>query len=306
MKIAFIDTISKLMDDHNDVIVLTADMGFSVFEDLQKRHSKRFINTGVTEQATVSIAAGLAQSGFQVFFYAQASFATMRCFEQIHLDAAYNFLDINIVGVNAGLSLNQLGTSHFAVEDVAIIRTLPGVHIFTPGNAIEMNWAIKEAHRVNGPTYTRYTKLNDVVDVVAYPRIVNGELVEIKKGKDAILLVSGGIMTNAKKAEIILRKKGINISIYSVPTIKPLNKDKLINVIKNTKIVFTLEEHSIIGALGSTVAEIISESSISTKLHRIGIPDKFFHVTGSIDYLLSINGLSPEKIAKTILKVLQK
>src|SRR5215469_17432395 len=108
MKDKFVKTITKIMDTHEDCLTITADMGFSVFEELQRKYPKRFINTGVTEQASVSVAAGLALSGYKVFFYAQASFATMRCFEQLHLDMAYNALNIKVIGVNAGLSLNQL------------------------------------------------------------------------------------------------------------------------------------------------------------------------------------------------------
>lgn len=302
MKTAFIETLSELMDKHQDVITLTADMGFSVFEDLQKKHPDRFINTGVTEQATVSIAAGLAQSGFKVFFYAQASFATMRCFEQIHLDAAYNFLAINIIGVNAGLSLNQLGASHFAVEDVGIIRTLPGINIFTPGNVLEMKWAIGQAYKIKGPSYIRYTKLNDIADKKTYPSLSIGKPIRISNGKDTTLLVSGGIMSVAKKAALLLKKKNIGVGLYSVPSVKPLNRTKLLSICKNSNTVFTLEEHSVIGGLGSAVTEILSEFQPTTRVYRLGIPDKSITITGSIDYLLSYNGLSPAKIARAIQK----
>lgn len=305
MKATFINAITKIMDTHEDCLTITADMGFSVFEDLQKKYLKRFINTGVTEQASVSVAAGLALSGYKVFFYAQASFATMRCFEQLHLDMAYNSLNIKLIGVNAGLSLNQLGVSHFSVEDIGIVRTLPGVTIFSPGNAYEMEWAMEESYHLDGPTYLRYTKLNDESERGKYPKISLGKPVRIVKENNAVILVTGGIMSMAKEAAKLLQRNGIHIGLYSVPTIKPINVKELFTITKNIKYVFTLEEHSIIGGLGSAVAEIFAETQDAPILHRFGIADTFIGVTGSVEYLLGINGLTPVKIAADIKKLIK-
>jgi transketolase len=306
MKATFIKTISDLMDQHDDTLTVTADMGFSVFEDLQRRYPKRFINTGVTEQATVSIAAGLAMSGYKVFFYAQAAFATMRCFEQLHLDAGYNNTNIKVIGVNAGFSLNQLGVSHFSVEDVGIVRTLPSFTIFTPSNAHEMSWALNESYKIEGPTYLRYSKLDEAIKSDTYPHITLGKPVEIMKGTDAVLFASGGIMRYAKEVTSLLRKKNIYLALYSVPTIKPFDSKYLQKITKNVKAVYTLEEHSIIGGLGSTIAEILAETPGAPVLHRFGIPDKYTGITGSLDYLLAYNDLSPHKIAASITKHLLK
>lgn len=304
MKAAFINTITELMDADDNILTVTADMGFSVFEDLQKKYPTRFINTGVTEQASVGVVAGLALSNYTVFFYAQAAFATMRCFEQLHLDVAYNNLNINIIGVNAGFSLNQLGVSHFSVEDIAIVRTLPGMTILTPSNPSEMKWALHEANRLAGPTYLRYSKLQDS-DAKNKPHLLLGKPVLVNDGEDAALLVSGGIISIAKQAVELLEKMDIHVSLYSMPTIKPLDKKKLIEISNNKKAIFTLEEHTVIGGLGSAIAEIFAEIPGTPPVYRMGIPDKFTGVTGSIDYLLSINGLSSKKIAATIKKVLK-
>jgi transketolase len=303
MKSAFITTLTKLMSAHDDIVTITADMGFSVFEDLQKKFPQRFINTGVAEQASMSVAAGFALSGFRVFFYAQAAFATMRCFEQVRLDAAYNALNIKIIGVNAGFSLNQLGVSHFSLEDVAIMRTLPGMTIFSPANPHEMQWALQESYRIEGPTYLRYSKLNDTND--SY-KISLGKPVQLTQGKETALLVSGGILSAAKDVVNKLQKKDIHLSLYSVPTIKPLDKDVLYTIAEKSNVLFTLEEHSRIGGLGSAVLEMVSEFPVKTRVHRIGVPDKFTSVTGSIDYLLAYNGLSADIIEKTIITLLQQ
>lgn len=306
MKPTFIQTITELLDSDESIIVLTADYGFSVFENLQSKYPQRVINTGVTEQATVSIAAGLAYTGFKVIFYAQAAFATMRCFEQLHLDASYSGLNIKVIGVNAGVSLNQLGVSHFSVEDVGIVRTLPGFTIFTPANKFEMAWALKESININGPTYLRFSKVDESESDDSYPPPRIGEPLLFKKGNDAVIFASGGILKYAKQAVIQLQKDNFSLAVYSMPTIKPLNEKKLLDIIENYPIVFTLEEHSVIGGLGSAVSEIIAESEISVRVKRIGIPDSFVSVAGSMDYLLDRNGLSPEKIATSIKKELHK
>src|SRR3989338_9865230 len=158
MKKAYIDTLTALMRSHNDIITITADMGFSVYENLQKEFPTRFYNTGVTEQAAIGFSTGLALSGYTVFFYAQAAFATMRCFEQVRLDVGYNNLNVKIIGTNAGVSLNQLGVSHFAIEDIGLMRLLPNMKIFSPGDPSEMEWSMDQAYKINGPAYVRFTK----------------------------------------------------------------------------------------------------------------------------------------------------
>lgn len=305
MKTTFINKLTELMQKNKDIVTITADMGFSVFENLQQVQPKRFINTGVTEQASVSIAAGMALSGYKVFFYAQAAFATMRCFEQLHLDVAYNNLNVKIIGVNAGVSLNQLGVSHFSVEDVAIMRTLPGVTIFTPSTPYEMQWTLDEAYRIDGPVYLRYSKLQ-APDQPKSPSLSLGKPSLVKKGSDAILLVSGGILQIAQETVALLEKKDIAIAIYSMPTVKPIDKKSLLTISKNCKIIFTLEEHSVIGGLGSALAEIFAEIPNGPLVKRFGIPDTFIGVTGSARYLLAYNGISPEKLAAEIKKILAK
>lgn len=303
MKQTFINEITEMMESHEDTITLTADMGFSVFEELQKKFPQRFMNTGVTEQATVSIAAGLALSGYKVFFYAQAAFATMRCFEQLHIDVAYSNLNIKVIGVNAGVSLNQLGVSHFSLEDVGIVRTLPNMTIFTPANAYEMKWAMQESYKINGPTYLRYSKLEDVSER-EYP-LNRNQPAKIMNGTNAILLVSGGIMKIAKQAIELLKKENISVALYSVHTVKPLDTKQILKICSKSNVVFTLEEHSIIGGLGSAVSEILAESVNSPKLQRLGVKDEFISVTGSAEYLLGLSDLTPTKIALAIKKAIK-
>ncbi len=304
MRTAFIQRLISLMHEHEDIITLTVDMGFSVFEDIQKQFPKRFINTGVTEQSSMSIAAGFALSGYKVFFYAQAPFATMRCFEQIRLDIAYNNLNVTIVGAASGFSSNQLGVSHFALEDVALMRLLPGMTIFTPGDPIESEWATIKAYEINGPVYIRLTKSGTPVVHTKKQAFKVGKGLYVRKGKDISIFVSGSLLPMADRIYMLLRKKNISASIISMHTIKPFDKDLICLEAKKTHKIFTLEEHSTIGALGSAAAEVLAEENIHTIFHRFGVLDHFTSITGSIDYLLKYNSLSEYAILEKILTLI--
>jgi len=305
MRNAFLNTISDLMQKNKDIVLVTADMGFSVFEDLQKKIPNRFFNTGVTEQSSIGVATGLAMSGFKVFFYAQASFATMRCFEQIRLDVAYNKVNVKIVGVAAGFNLNQLGVSHFAVEDVSLMRVLPGMTIFTPGDPYESSWATQKAYETEGPVYIRITKSGSTIVHKDKLFLEVGKGLKINDGNDLAILVSGSLLPLGKEIVESLRNKKVNASLISFPTLKPVDKELILKEAKNTGRIFTLEEHSIIGGLGSFVAEILAESNVKTKFFRFGVPDKFTNVTGSQNFLLNYNGLSKDSIELKILSFLE-
>ncbi len=306
MRTAFVRTLSQVMKRHKDVITLTADMGFSVFEDLQKEFPGRFINTGVTEQSTIGVATGLALSGYKVFVYAQAAFITMRCFEEVRLDVCYNNVNVKLVGTAAGFSLNQLGVSHFAVEDIALMRSLPNMTIFTPGDPMEARWATERAYRLNGPAYIRLTKAGCPSVHTAVPDIRVGEAIEVRKGDDANLLVSGSLLPMAVEVAARLKQKKIHVSVYSFPTVKPMDNKTILKLAKKGTHLFTLEDHSIIGGLGTAVSEILAESGNPVRLKRLGVPDGFTGITGSIEYLQRTNGLSPSAIASTIMHSLRQ
>lgn len=304
MRTAFVQTLTQLMTDHEDVIALTADMGFSVFENIQLWFPKRFINTGVTEQSSIGVATGLALSGYKVFFYAQAAFATMRCFEQVRLDVGYNHVNVKIIGTAAGFSLNQLGVSHFAVEDIGLMRLIPEMTIFTPGDAMEANWATQKAYEIDGPVYVRLTKGGTPIVHNEAVKTKVGGLIQLRQGKDLTLFVSGSLLPVSVELVNFLARKGIETSLYSVPTIKPLQKNAIIKIIHESKVVFSLEEHSIIGGLGSAVAEIVAELGSLTRFYRLGVQDIFTGITGSHEFLLDYNGLSVAKLEKQIQKLL--
>jgi len=295
MKQAFIDELELLMSENKNIVTITADMGYSVFEGIQKKFPKRFFNTGITEQSSTSIAAGLALMGHEVYFYAQAPFITMRNFEQVRLDLAYNNLNVKLIGTNAGVSLNQLGVSHFAVEDVAIMRILPNFTVFTPGTPDEMRWCMQKSHTIKGPTYLRFTKTGTE----------NIPMIPVIDGTDGVLFVSGGLLKKAKELVDNLKKLKVSLSLYSVPVVSPFNKKQFIKQAKNLPI-FTLEEHSIVGGLGTIVSEAVVELRMHNPVTKFGLEHKFIHVTGSIEYLLKTNGINIKRIQEVIMNQLKK
>lgn len=301
MKDTFVKILEELMKKDKKIFTITADMGYNVFESIQEKFPDRFLNTGITEQASTSFAAGLSLAGYEVYFYAQAPFITMRNFEQIRLDLVYNHLNVKLIGTNAGFSLNQLGTSHFGIEDVSLMRTLSGMTVFTPGDFEEVAWCMKKAHTIVGPVYMRLTK-NCSHTIHSRP-IPEKEIspMQIIKGNDGIFFVSGGLLDMAKQIVIQLKKNNINISLYSVPQIKPFPINKVKRIIKNLP-VFTLEEHSLIGGLGSLISNMLTDMELSNKLKKFAFKDEYIHVSGSTEYLLKKAGIDTRYITKEILK----
>lgn len=294
MKNAFVKTLTALMRERKNLVVLTADMGFSVFENIQREFPDRFFNTGVTEQSSLGIAAGFALSGYKVLFYAQAPFATMRCFEQIRLHAAYGNLDIKIVGSSCGFSLNQLGISHYSLEDIALMRTLP-LRIFCPGDPWEVEILVKEALEISGPVYIRIGKQGDTI-IHSFP-FKAGEGIEVRQGNHLTLISTGNMLSTA--ARVASRLKGARL--ISMPTVKPIDAAVVLKAVRETGVIFTIEEHSITGGLGDAVAEVfLKENRYPQVFYKFGIRHVITDKSGSHDYLRRIHGISSNFIIKKI------
>lgn len=302
MRSKFIETTIELMRKNSRILFLTADMGYGALEELAEEFPDRFINVGVSEANAVGISAGLALSGYRVIFYAQASFATMRCFEQVRLDIASNNLDVKIVGTSAGFTLCQYGVSHFAMEDVGLMRLLPNMKILCPGDILEAELAAKLALENKGPFYVRIGRTNSGPDVKIHSKktLDIGGIIKIKDGNRVALITSGSMMLIALKAKEILESKGISTALFSLPMIKPIDEKGLKKIQDKFKIIVSIEEHYITGGAGSAIEDVLIDRK-GAKLLKLGNPDIFLHITGSRDYLLSKCGLSPDKIAARVI-----
>ena len=307
MRDTFVKTLMGMMERDKNIMVVTADMGFNTFEPLRDKLPERFINVGVSEADAAGISAGLALSGYTVFFYAQASFVTLRCFEQIRLDIALNNLNVKIVGTSSGFTLNQYGVSHFALEDVAAMRSLPNMTVMCPGDLYEAEEVTKLSTSFKGPVYIRIGRTNSGKDIRIHsqkPKVKIGEPIFVDKGDGPVIISTGSMLFFAKEVVKKLRSKNIKASLISLPTVKPINANKILKLFGRDKTVYVLEEHSVIGGLGSAISDIVTDRGLPYKVVKMGTQDKFLHVAGSRDYLLELNGLTPEKVAARIIKAL--
>lgn len=301
MRTEVIEKIYSLMKQDKNVYFLTGDLGFSVLEKIELEFPHRFINMGVAEQNMMGTAAGLALNGKKVFVYSIIPFATMRCFEQIRDDICYNDANVTIIGVGSGLSYGILGSTHFALEDIAILRCLPNMTIVSPADGIEATLAIDAIYSLSKPCYLRIGKKEEPKVYRKSYLFELGKGVVLSKGNDITIFSTGTILKNVLDAgEILKEKYHISSSIVNIHTIKPLDTKLVVQESKGKRNIFTVEEHSQIGGLGSAIAEIVSGYDTMPSLTRIGTPDRFIKDIGSQKYLRDRLSLSPMGIAETI------
>lgn len=303
MRYTFVKTLRNLARKNKKIYLLTGDLGYTVFEEFREEFPDRFINVGVAEQNLMSIASGLAMTDKVVFAYSIATFATMRPFEQIRNDIAAHNSSVVIVGTGAGLSYADASITHHAIEDISLMRTIPTMTVLCPADPIETEWATRESASRKSPVYLRLGKKGEPILYEKRPILTIGKGSLLIKGSSIAILAIGNIVHNALQAAILLAKRNIRASVYSIHTVKPIDRKLIEQLCKTYKLLVTVEEHSVIGGLGSTVAEIVSEQP-SRNLHhlKIAIPDTFIFTIGSQKYLREKIGLSPEKIAKSIYK----
>ena len=284
MRTAFIDTLRELARIDDRIFLLTADMGYSVFETFRDEFPDRFLNTGIAEQNTIGVAAGLASRGKIVFVYSIIPFVTMRCFEQVRLDLAYNFMNVKLVGVGAGLTYGPLGSSHHALEDIAIMRSLPDMTVLCPGDPIEARELIKRSFEYEGPVYIRLGKNGEPKIHPDETRIEIGKSITVLEGNDLALITTSNMLETGKKWVEEWKQDGVNVSLISMPSLKPFDSSTVKNLIDKEIPIITLEEHSVIGGLGSIISQVIATTGKPVKFQQIGINDKFSHVVGGHEF----------------------
>jgi len=301
MRTAIIDGVYEIMKKNKNSYFLTGDLGYNTLEKIEKDFGNRFINIGVAEQNMIGIASGLALTGKKVFCYSIIPFLTMRCFEQIRNDICYHDLDVTLLGSGSGLTYGILGSTHFALEDLAILRPLPNMTIFSPADEIDAQLGVRASKNFHHPLYIR-------IDLREKAKIHKhlydfkfGKGVVIQKGKDLVFFVTGTLMEEVIKAtKIIKEEKGLTSTIIDIHTIKPLDIDLILKEVEGKEMVFTVEEHGIIGGLGAAISEILSESKKPVRVIRIGTIDKFVKVIGTRSYLRKQLGLDTEGIVKKV------
>jgi len=302
MRYAFVKELTKQAAKNKNIMLLTGDLGYSVFEEFRDKFPKQFINVGVAESNMMGLATGLAMSGKIVFVYSIATFSTLTAFESIRNDIALHNAHVIIVGSGAGISYADAGASHHAIEDIALMRTIPNMRILAPSDPVETAWATKTAIELKGPTYLRLGKRGEPILYAKTPNLKFGKASILKIGKDFAIISTGNIVNNAVLAVGILEKKGLKGTVISMHTLKPFDEKMIKAICNKFKNVFTVEEHSEIGGLGSIVSDIIINMELKSNLTKIALPNIFIREIGTQSFLRDKYNLSPEKIAKTIFK----
>lgn len=297
MRDAFVSKLLELAQDDPRVVLITGDLGFGVLNRFMQDLPNQFVNAGVAEQNMTMLATGMALSGWKSFTYSIANFTTLRCLEQIRNDACYHDAKVTIVSVGGGFSYGQLGMSHFATEDIAILRALPNLRVITPSETWEAQDLLEEDIALPGPSYFRIDKSAGGVPRREGERARIGRARLVRDGRDLTIIAAGGIVAEADKAAASLEARGISARVLSMTSIKPLDEAAILAAARETGGIIALEEHSIVGGLGSAIAECCLSAGVAPGFfHRLGLPDVYPEVVGDQFFLRRHFGLDAEAV----------
>lgn len=296
----------EIMSDNSKCYVLTADLGHtSGLDRVMEQYPNRFINVGIAEQSLIGTAAGIAFDDNVAVATTFATFLTMRCFEQVRHNLGYQRANVKLLGAMSGFSIGMFGNTHYAYEDIALMRTIPNMTVISPADATEAYKAIYAAISLDGPVYIRLSDgVNSQIVYMDDYKFHIGKAVCLSRGDDATIVACGGMVAECIKAAQILEEKDIHIGVINMHTIKPLDEEML-KSISEEKFIFTVEEHSIIGGLGSAVSEYYAPFDYSPRHIRIGVDDKFVN-PGEQQYIKRVNKLDSAGIAERIFEVVSR
>jgi len=301
MRNAFNTALIESARNDESIVLLVGDIGFGVFDSFRDEFPDRFFNVGVAEANMVGIAAGLSMSGFKPVVYTIIPFLIMRAFEQIRVDLCIQNLPVILVGVGGGLVYDTLGPTHHAIEDLSIMRSLPNMHVLTPCDPSEVKLSFNDSFSHRGPTYIRLGRggeknlLTEDLIKNRLPEKIN----VIKNGKE-VLFISCGPILEETMAALDLLSSDFNCGLINIHSLKPLDKNSIKDQISLYNFIVTIEEHSIIGGIGSAIAEIIAQSSSNSRQLIIGIPDVITTEIGKREYLLGHHNIDAKSIANRV------
>ncbi len=306
MRKTFINRLCELARQDDRVCLIIGDLGFSVVEPFAKEFPDRFLNAGVAEQNMIGMATGWSLSENKVVFvYSIANFPTLRCLEQIRNDVCHHKANVKIISVGGGLTYGSAGFSHHAIEDLAIMRALPGMVVSAPADAHETDSVARLAAETEGPFFIRIGKNNEpsVHNIKCSLRL--GEpIIHTKKG-DILLVSTGTLLNEVMEAAALLEEKKMKITVVGIPFLKPLNEESLKKILLGKKVVVTVEEHSGFGGLGSVIAEIVADNNLNVPLNRIYLPE-FIDRIGSQYDLRRFYKIDKEGITSKVLEFINQ
>jgi len=298
MRAAFSEALVRLAKADPNVLLLTGDHGYALFDDFRRECPAQYINAGIAEQNMVGMAAGLARAGFRPFVYGLSAFIPVRVLEQIKLDVAYGNLPVILIGDGAGFVYSHLGTSHQSTEDIACTRVIPNLSVYSPADRFEMTACMEMAYQSNASVYLRMGK-SDRGDVhAAVPQAKVGSLLQTKPGiaGDIAFIATGSLVRTAMD---MATGSFPDAAIWSAPYIKPIDSKQVTAICEHSRLIVVLEEHSVLGGLGSVITEIASEFA-PVRILRVGVRDRFSHHCGTYEYLLKEHKLDRLAIEQQI------
>lgn len=300
MRDAFVRKLTDEAQTNRDVMLLVGDLGFGVVAAFGDTYPNQFLNCGVAEQSMVGIAAGMASAGRRPFVYSISNFPSLRPLEQIRNDVCYHGLGVTLVAVGTGLAYGSLGYTHHGVEDMAILRSLPAMRVFTPADAMECAAAVDEILADPSPAYLRLGKNKEPLMHAAPPDLSTGGPLPIREGTDVTLLVNGPIITQALTVAEQLDAEGISVRVLTCPVVKPLNAAAIHDAAKDTCGIVTLEEHTVLGGFGSAVLEGFAVNGWHTPILPLGLEDNATHIIGGQEWLRERAGLSTDHVRSSV------
>ena len=301
MRDTFVKTLLEIAKKDKNVYIITGDLGFGVLKPFWTELPDQIINAGIAEQNMTSIAAGLAMQGKIVYTYSIGNFPTLRCIEQIRNDCAYHNANVKVVCVGGGFVYGSLGMSHHATEDLAMLRALPEVTVLAPGDLVEAEYATKAIYAQPGTCYLRLGRGGErrIHETIKDFKI--GKAIEIQKGEKVAVFSTGAIFDEVKEALEQLKLEKIIPTVYTFPTVKPIDKEVILDCAKTHKAIITVEEHNLSGGFGSAVAEVLAEADkVKAKLVRIGLSDRYSSIVGSQKYLRKQYSIDANTIANKV------
>lgn len=306
MRNAFARAVTDLSETYPDLVLLAGDIGNRLFDNLKDRHSDRFYNCGIAEANMTGVASGLATAGLQPVTYTITPFNTLRVFEQVRVDICYPDLPVIVVGTGAGLSYAGLGATHHSLEDIAIMRMLPNMHVVCPADAVEVKLALRSALELRRPTYLRLGMKGEPIVHEAEPKFQIGRGIVVREGADVAILSVGNVLTVAMQCAGRLQATGVSTRVVSLHTVKPLDDALLTAVFAEFELVVVIEEHSLAGGAGSAILEWGNANGVDLrKLIRFGSPDRFLTGCGHQHEARALVGLTPEHVSAKIIDRLQ-
>ena len=304
MRDSFVRSVLELAKNDRNVELVTGDLGFGVLRPFWEAVPDQFLDVGIAEQNMTAMAAGMALEGKTVFTYSIGNFPTLRCIEQIRNDCAYHGANVNIVCVGGGFVYGSLGMSHHATEDLSTMRSLPDVAVFAPADKVEASAVAKAVAEYPGTCYIRLGRGGEKVIREDIGEFKVGKAIPVCEGTRVAIFSTGDIAGEVMKAKAILESQGITPTIYTFPTVKPIDADTVRACAASHELIVTCEEHSVVGGFGSAVAEVLAEMNNAPRLVRVGIDDTYCAIVGDQNHLRDHYGLAGEQIAERIAKEL--